>query len=492
MGHLLEAVRRGRASLIWDPVKVERAGRRLVVPMTRDAVRVGGLRDTCTAYEAQLCADELEALLPTAVLLDHRHEAAPVQIDPQPKFYKDGIGMSAPAAVEAHNERINIAIRHREGMVSPVGKHWILDGRASSSRAVLYGWHVPTQRYDAELGHMVWQSPEVGSLKVTPSVSGADRYVVQNVSTAHGYSHHDYSMSLCLCGNVWELEGKSIRGADVLTDPELCSLVLYAGKPLASSRLPGVPLEAPQPPDTLPDGGTSPMPEANTLAAAVYARARADLERGIYEDLGRNDGTRIREYCQPFGIRPPLNWCAVGTSTWILEACADFGRTLPIVAGSFGARALMAQFKAIGRFVAAADIVPELHLIPGNVIGWRRGAINDPKEWRGHVGIVAGKGDGRIVPTIEPNSGPRGDRVAASPWHLSDGRTISRMLNDPRLIGIGLCTTFEEALGAPAAADPEPSEHELAEAARLMKLGAELLEDGEPRDPLADLMERIG
>jgi hypothetical protein len=187
-------------------------------------------------------------------------------------------------------------------------------------------------------------------------------------------------------------------------------------------------------PDTAPAPHSGPPSPRRTLAAAVFARAQEDLRLGVREDLGRNDGRRIREYCQPFGVRPPCNWCAVGTSTWILEGSAELGISSP-VAGSPGAQALGAQFRAARRWVGRHAIRDE-HLLPGNVIVWRRGP---PGDWRGHVGVIAGKSeDGQSVPTIEPNSGPRSDCVAE----------MKRSLDDPQLLGIGLCTTFEECRGS--------------------------------------------
>jgi hypothetical protein len=244
----------------------------------------------------------------------------------------------------------------------------------------------------------------------------------------------------------------------------------------------------------LPLGGpkrppSPPVAPQRTLAAATLARALVDLEGGVCEDLGRNDGRRIREYCQPFGIQPPVMWCAVGVSTWIHEGATVLDREAP-VDGSPGARALGAQFKTAGRYVEAADIRPE-HLIPGNALVWARGDLSDPDEWRGHVGLLAAEAEGQVLPTVEPNSGPRGDRVALSPWQDIGQPRTERRLDDPRLLGIGLLTTPEEQAGAEAAAY-QPTDHELTEAARLMALGAELIAEGEPADPLADLNERLG
>jgi dienelactone hydrolase len=220
------------------------------------------------------------------------------------------------------------------------------------------------------------------------------------------------------------------------------------------------------------DRSPSSLAPGTTLGEATLARAVADL--GVRE--GRDDD-RITEYCRPWGLRPPLSWCAVSASHWLRMGAADLGRPAP-VEGSPGARALGAQCRAAGRWVARQAIVPELHLQPGQLLVWARGRIQDPTEWRGHVGLLE-RVDGRTLATVEGNSGPRGDRVAR----------MTRRLDDPALLGLGLLTTPEEAQGA-RAVHHEPSAWELAEVERLWRLGAEI-PLGEPADPLQPLRERL-
>ena len=185
--------------------------------------------------------------------------------------------------------------------------------------------------------------------------------------------------------------------------------------------------------ETDPGAGVS----RGTLGEAVLAEALADLDAGIREDLGRNDGHKIREYLAPWGLKPPQNWCSVAVAAWLSRACCLHGLTQPIK-GSPGAQATMAQLKRAGLWVPAQRLT-SADLTPGAIIVWQRGK---PGSWMGHIGVVDQPGEDGHVWTVEGNSGPRGDRVAR----------MDRRLGDARLFGVGRLDGFE---GAPLP-EPEP------------------------------------
>ncbi len=159
----------------------------------------------------------------------------------------------------------------------------------------------------------------------------------------------------------------------------------------------------------------------DSYSDAVLAAAESDI--GVKEDLGRNDGKRIREYLKPFGLRPPQNWCAVAVAAWLREA-AESGFGLPIK-GSPGAQATMVQLKKAGLWVDRRKLNKD-NILPGNVIVWRRPSS---ESWTGHIGIIKGydESSGNIT-TIEGNSGPMADRVAIN---------YKRSVRDPLLLGVG-------------------------------------------------------
>ena len=200
----------------------------------------------------------------------------------------------------------------------------------------------------------------------------------------------------------------------------------YAGGKCNSGRCPkhGIPPDS----DTDPGSGP-PSAMAKTFGEAVLDRARLDLAAGVREDLGRNDGHRIREYTARHG-RPGggLNWCAAAVSMWIAEAAEATGVEAPI-AGSLGAQATMAQLRAVGLFTEAADVGPD-DVRAGCVPVWNRAQPGRPStSWWGHVGVCVGLNpDGKTFTSIEGNAGPTGEVVYLN---------TKRRLDDPRLFGLG-------------------------------------------------------
>lgn len=181
------------------------------------------------------------------------------------------------------------------------------------------------------------------------------------------------------------------------------------------------PLEEPAP-STLPDGAVR-----IDLVSAVLARAKKDV--GITEDFGHNDGMRIREMGRRFGFIPGSNWCAIAVSDWILVGAEDAGVRAP-VAGSQGAQALMGQFKAAGKWLAASDARKNPALVQAGMVPvWDRSEPARPESgWWGHTALTTGGANAaRLFPTIEGNSGPKGDRCVEN----------SRSLDDPKLFGFG-------------------------------------------------------
>lgn len=170
--------------------------------------------------------------------------------------------------------------------------------------------------------------------------------------------------------------------------------------------------------------------EKPTLVQAVLARARRDL--GVREDLGHNDGVRIREMMKPFGVLPGSNWCAVALSAWLRDGAADAG-VVPPIAGSAGAQAIMAQFKAAKRWLSASEARKNPRLVrPGMVPVWDRATLGKPEtSWFGHIGLtITGAEDDGNFRAIEGNSGANGAHV----------ETMARHLGDARLFGFGLLT----------------------------------------------------
>ncbi len=161
------------------------------------------------------------------------------------------------------------------------------------------------------------------------------------------------------------------------------------------------------------------------LGLAVLRVALGDI--GITE-TARNDGPEIRQlYLNPMRLPAGSDWCAAATTSWIRRGAANAALPAP-VAGSAGAKALMAQFQAAGRFIPASKVTAG-DVVPGVVAFWDRSTPGRPDtSWHGHVGIVSDHAVGVSFRTCEANSGATGKEVAA----------MVRRLDDPKFLGIGL------------------------------------------------------
>ena len=159
---------------------------------------------------------------------------------------------------------------------------------------------------------------------------------------------------------------------------------------------------------------------SGSFGAKVLANARADL--GFKENLGKNDGTRIREYFKYFNAKSGQEWCAAAISAWMKEAGGG-----PI-AGSLGARQIGSQFQSAGKWVSKKDLTSD-DLAPGNIAVFSRG---ESGSGLGHVGVISSSNKNGNFTSIEGNSGPKGD----------SGVTNSHSIHSDNLLGVGILSDY--------------------------------------------------
>lgn len=165
----------------------------------------------------------------------------------------------------------------------------------------------------------------------------------------------------------------------------------------------------------------------STLSEATLQMAQKDLDAGVWEDLGHNDGKRLRDYFAAVGLKGGTwEWCGAASSYWILEAAKWIGQKAPVV-GSAGARALMCQFQTAKRFYSASALRKDPSLLkPGMVVFFDRSTPT--AKWLGHVEICeVHEGSSLDYKSIGGNTGPKGDRV----WRNS------RKITDDKFLGAG-------------------------------------------------------
>ena len=235
---LLDAARAGALDPIaWAPVDCSRSGRRLVVYVTADALRLAGVRITTTHPTAQHLADLLGGHLLTSRIADLAYLQAATRLTPQTQ--RPDAAMSDTGRMVDHSAAVDAAIASRgvpEGaLVADVGKDWVcttrLRGRAD--RSANFGWHLPG----------------------APYLSPGGERVLQPVGLAHNLAHVDYSQTVRLVRADCELDGEVRPLAEIALAPLLHALVSDEGP--VELRHPGVPALVVA--DTLP----APAPEAS-------------------------------------------------------------------------------------------------------------------------------------------------------------------------------------------------------------------------------------
>lgn len=183
--------------------------------------------------------------------------------------------------------------------------------------------------------------------------------------------------------------GACDAGAHVRALDALPGLLERHVAPLLSGDAPPVSDTIPAPPPFQPRGGTA-------LSLAVLDAARAVLACGYMETPpGSNRHPWIDGVLRALGVPLGSSYCAAAASALLREATRATGLAMP-VAGSAGARALLAQFSAAGRSLPP-DRWREVY--PGCLAFWPRGT-----GWQGHVGVVEEvRADGGLV-CLEANA----------------------------------------------------------------------------------------
>ena len=234
----LDAARAGALDpIVWAPVECSRAGRRLVVYVTADALQLAGVRITTTHVTAQRLADLLGGHLLTSRIADLAHDQAGARLPPQTQT--PDAAMSDTHRMLEHSSAVDAALARAGAapgvLVADPGKDWVCTPRLRGrpDRAANFGWH--TSR--------------------GPFRSAGGASVLQPVGLAHNLDHTDYSQVVRLVHADCELDGEVRPLAEIALDPLLHALVSDEGP--VELRHPGVPALVVA--DTIP----APAPEAS-------------------------------------------------------------------------------------------------------------------------------------------------------------------------------------------------------------------------------------
>lgn len=203
--------------IVWSPITRTIDGHSIHLWVAEDALKIEGVRVTMGHRLAQLIADHFDARLPTSLISDLAWEQSAVRIQAMPQpWFADG-SMATTARMIQFSAMLDTAIGGRSGLVSSIGKDWILTRSLTPDVGANYGFHYT----------------KLGSTRVW-----------QTIGTAHNTMHHDYSQSLRLVCRTCEVDGARVALDDVLRSATLARLVSSEGA-MPFVRHPGVPFAPP-------------------------------------------------------------------------------------------------------------------------------------------------------------------------------------------------------------------------------------------------------
>jgi len=198
-----------------------------------DALQIEGVRVSMSAETQQVVADMLGCSLLTAKLADLLWAQRHVTLPPFPRGNPKG--MSDTTAMIEHSAKIDAALeklKYPDGIISTVGKHWIIDNSIADGRKLMgapvacnYGWH-----FEKLFEGKRWER----------SASDPNERLIQGRGTRHNMKHDDYSQNCVLVSLDCVVDGGKMKLGALLQDPELAPLASHQGV-LKCLRQPGVP-----------------------------------------------------------------------------------------------------------------------------------------------------------------------------------------------------------------------------------------------------------
>ena len=319
-----KAFEQSRIAHSWAPLRVIAGDHVAELRVSADAVKViqdgERIRETAGAFAYQLIADRLDALMPTAKLVEMRHAAATVKVDPMvaPLIKSGGTvdnvrAAEASAAIDSAIQK-STDVRPGDWLVSNVGKHFVLDKQCDQAIAVNHGFVVRQGDCRANL----WRgTPTMESVALGPAWR-----VIQRRGAAHTFGpktdQDDYSQTVVLVHRRCLLDGIEVDTSRLYTEFALAQLALHDGLPLRFSRHPNVPEEARPvavavpstlPPPAGPSRTSEPPPVPFVELPAVKTPA---APQEVYEALAR-------AWRKQLGAEPKRESLLVLLSQWAFE-----------------------------------------------------------------------------------------------------------------------------------------------------------------------------
>lgn len=226
---LLEQAHRKRITYGWTDIRHHVGGDEILIRVSDDAMKIGGVRFPVSAEEGQMLADMLDCVLLTAQLADLIHAQRAWTVPPftrDPSKAPRG-AMSTGAWTLEHSAKIDAHLASLgyggRGGISSAGKHWILDPACTPDIACNEGWYGGEAPYQPDT-----------------RLAGPNVKLWQQSSFKHNRKHTDYSQTLMVADVRCWLNNREDDLRRIYTDKKLAYLVSHKGA-LPFTRQPGVP-----------------------------------------------------------------------------------------------------------------------------------------------------------------------------------------------------------------------------------------------------------
>lgn len=232
---ILAAVQAGNYSVSWATIASAATGpsgttHNATFRVFADALKIGGVRITVSAYLQQTLADMLGCSLLTAKLMDLIFSQRDLTLLPHTQV-PDSTMVSTKIMV-AQSQWIDAQIpSDTRGIIQTLGKSWLIDNLfvtqpATAGKAINYGWHMTSSTFQGT----TWPK----------SVTLPNVYTIQNRGWAHAPQEVDYSQNCILVARDCIVDGLPADLQAVFQNPELAPLANADGV-LKVLRQPGVP-----------------------------------------------------------------------------------------------------------------------------------------------------------------------------------------------------------------------------------------------------------
>jgi hypothetical protein len=363
----------GGGAIQWNWVQVPLDGGRGYFVVAADYLAIGKGDQFCRVPmggpAAQVIADKLDCVLPTAYMVDLIWRAGATKLAPKP--FQDLTGMTTTRRFVEHNAIIEKQRQNREGLIVGCKKDLVVSNRLEQypTAVCIYGWHQQNGQ------------------------------AIQPLSTSHQqWWYADYSHGVRLVKRQMVLDGQTVDVERVLRDPRLAHVLTGGEKYAAATKQNDAVLRVTRYDTAFITGGrptpaTSEPSAPNDLGQRALSWCQQELQANVREEpMGSNAGPRIAEYFRPARRRTTGqllgivsgDWCAVAQSA-ALAAVARPGGAVP-----HGYRAAVHELEDDAReskaWVPASDIQSGTYALrPGDLVLWTRG---QPGSRLGHVSRV--------------------------------------------------------------------------------------------------------